>query len=240
MNGSAMYAEVAQLGKENPLLRHAGLVKRIAYHLLNRLPPSVQVDDLIQAGMLGLLEASRNYDPTQGASFETFAGIRIRGAMLDEIRRLDWTPRSVHRKARQLSEAMQAVENATGRDATPHEVAEKMGISLDDYHAIVADASRTKLFSYDQPEVSGEFNDVQPQQSNPFEELNQEGFQQDLATAIRSLPEREQLVMSLYYDNELNLKEIGQVLEVSESRVCQIHGQALLRIRAKMQAWVSE
>lgn len=240
MNGSAMYAEVAQYGNDNPLLRHAGLVKRIAYHLLNRLPPSVQVDDLIQAGMLGLLEASRNYDPAQGASFETFAGIRIRGAMLDEIRRLDWTPRSVHRKARELSEAMQAVENETGRDATAQEIADKMQINLDDYHAIVADASRAKLFSMDQPDSPGEIEDLSPAHVNPFDELNQERFQQDLIRAIKHLPEREQLVMSLYYNDELNLKEIGKVLEVSESRVCQIHGQALLRIRSRMKAWVND
>ncbi|MEW8341802.1 MAG: sigma-70 family RNA polymerase sigma factor, partial [Candidatus Thiodiazotropha taylori] len=127
MNGLATYTAVQKQQSYNDLVdQHAGLVKRIAYHLMNRLPPNVQSDDLIQAGMLGLLEASKNYDPTQGASFETYAGIRIRGAMLDEIRRSDWTPRSVHRKARMVAEAMREIENNEGRDARDVEVAKAL------------------------------------------------------------------------------------------------------------------
>ena len=132
MNGIAMYVETKGSEHDELVTCHAQLVKRIAYHLMSRLPPSVQADDLIQAGMIGLLEAARNFDKSQGASFETYAGIRIRGAMLDEIRRTDWTPRSVHRKARQVAEVVREIENEKGRDARNHEVAEAMGISLDE------------------------------------------------------------------------------------------------------------
>ncbi len=124
MSGLASYNAIQEMDADTLVNRHAPLVKRIAYHLMNRLPPNVQADDLIQAGMIGLLEASRNYDPSQGASFETYAGIRIRGAMLDEIRRSDWTPRSVHRKARMVADAMRSIENEQGRDARDVEVAE--------------------------------------------------------------------------------------------------------------------
>ncbi|PUB82433.1 MAG: RNA polymerase sigma factor FliA, partial [gamma proteobacterium symbiont of Ctena orbiculata] len=151
MSGLATYTAMQQQQNFDDLVdQHAGLVKRIAYHLMNRLPPNVQADDLIQAGMLGLLEASRNYDPTQGASFETYAGIRIRGAMLDEIRRSDWTPRSVHRKARMVAEAMREIENNEGRDARDVEVAEALGMSLEDYHQILRDSTGCRIFSLDE------------------------------------------------------------------------------------------
>ena len=130
MNGHAMYAEVENLGESDQIVRHASLVKRIAYHLLNRLPPTVQIDDLIQAGMVGLLEAASNFNPDMGASFETFAGIRIRGSMIDEIRRSDWTPRSVHRKFRSVTDAIRKIENDTGEDAKDTDVAAALGISL--------------------------------------------------------------------------------------------------------------
>lgn len=147
MNGLATYASVQEqeFDSEALVIKHAPLVKRIAYHLMNRLPPNVQADDLIQAGMIGLLEASRNYDPSQGASFETYSGIRIRGAMLDEIRRSDWTPRSVHRKARLVANAMREIENEQGRDARDVEVAEVLGMSLPEYHKILKDASGCRI-----------------------------------------------------------------------------------------------
>src|SRR3989338_668824 len=170
MNGGAMYTESAQAEHDELVMVHAALVKRIAYHIMSRLPPSVQVDDLIQAGMIGLLEASRNYDPTQGASFETYAGIRIRGAMLDEIRKTDWTPRSVHRKARQVAEAVREIENLHGRDARDNEVAESLGISLDEYHRILQDASGCRMFSFDDPDVVGDAADeiASEQQDEPL------------------------------------------------------------------------
>ena len=156
MNGAAMYVVERDTESEDLVTKHASLVKRIAYHLMSRLPPSVQADDLIQAGMIGLLEASRNYDATQGASFETYAGIRIRGSMLDEIRRTDWTPRSVHRKARQVAEAVRSIENEHGRDARDVEVAEKLGIDLREYHKILQDATGCRVFSIEDAGVNGE------------------------------------------------------------------------------------
>jgi len=129
VKGLAAYSSVQDQDADTLVNQHAPLVKRIAYHMVNRLPPSVQVDDLIQAGMIGLLEASQHYDQSRGASFETYAGIRIRGSMLDEIRRSDWTPRSVHRKARMVSDAMREIENEQGRDARDVEVADAMDLT---------------------------------------------------------------------------------------------------------------
>jgi len=221
---------------------HESLVKRIAYHLMSRLPASVQADDLVQAGMIGLIEASRKFDPEQGASFETYAGIRIRGAMLDEIRRTDWTPRSVHRKAREVAEAVRKIENEKGRDARDVEVAEAMGLELNDYHKILQDATGCRIFSYEDPGTLGEENFAQQarQPNQPLENLQTSDFKAGLADAIKGLPERERLVMALYYDEELNLREIGEILGVSESRVCQIHGQALIRLRARMDDWLTD
>lgn len=242
MNGLAMYTNMAAKGDANDLVtQHAPLVKRIAYHLMSRLPPSVQADDLIQAGMIGLLEASRNYDATQGASFETYAGIRIRGAMLDEIRKNDWAPRSVHRKARKVAEAVRQIENIKGRDARDNEVAEQLGMSLDEYHQVLQDASGYLVLSFDDMGVDDEAlaTQVSDHVPGPFEGLQREDFKKNLAESIAGLPERERLVMTLYYDEELNLREIGAVLGVSESRVSQIHSQALLRLQARLGHWMS-
>ncbi len=242
MNGLAMYVD-SEAGTQDQLVtRYAPLVKRIAYHLMSRLPPNVQADDLIQAGMIGLLEAARNYDRTQGASFETYAGIRIRGSMLDEIRKSDWTPRSLHRKVRQVSEAIRSIESAEGRDARDTEVAERLGLSLDEYHQVLQDASGHKIFSFEDLPVGEESvtESLTGETKGPLEHLEMDKFRDGLARAIAGLPDRERLVMSLYYDEELNLREIGAVLGVSESRVCQIHGQALMRLKARMSAWRGE
>jgi RNA polymerase sigma factor for flagellar operon FliA len=222
------------------VVSHTTLVKRIAYHLMSRLPASVQADDLIQAGMIGLIDASRKFDPDQGASFETYAGIRIRGAMLDEIRRTDWTPRSVHRKAREVAEAVRKIENEKGRDARDVEVAEVMGLELREYHKILQDATGCRIFSFEDPGNAGEegYASNNRELNQPLDTLQNEDFKEGLAGAIKGLPERERLVMALYYDEELNLREIGEILGVSESRVCQIHGQALIRLRARMEDWL--
>jgi len=238
-SGCAMYAEVDKDQQQQRIIEHLSLVKRIAYHLIGRLPSSVQVDDLIQAGMLGLIEAAKNYDPRQGASFETYAGIRVRGAMLDEVRHADWSPRSLHKKMRELSEATRLIENETGRDAHDHEIAERMGISLDEYHSIMRDSANSRMFSIDQADDEGHGLNLSSNDKDPSGVLFKEGFTSALAKCISELPEREQLVMSLYYNEELNLKEIGQVLDISESRVCQIHGQSLVKIRAKLSDWTS-
>lgn len=216
--------------------QHAGLVKRIAQHLIARLPSSVDIDDLMQSGMVGLLEAASNYDPTRGASFETYAGIRIRGSMLDDIRRHDWTPRSVYEKYRNVADAIKAIEAETGRRAETDEIAARLSITLAEYHKILADSARSRLFSLEETIDEPSLHRAPPTSTTPTPDqktyLTQ--LRDKLAAAIDKLPERERLVLSLYYERELNLKEIGQVLEVTESRVCQIHGQAVLRLRTIM------
>jgi RNA polymerase sigma factor FliA len=219
---------------EQLVMRHAELVKRIAYHLAGRLPASVEVDDLIQAGMLGLLEAASNYSAGRGASFETYAGIRIRGAMLDGLRKLDWAPRSVHRKARAVAKAIREIESEIGREARDVEVAERMGMKLSDYHRIVEDSAGCQISSLTTEEGEMTLTDSS---ADPFRDVVDEDFRAALTEAIGGLPERERLVMSLYYDDELNLKEIGAALRVSESRICQIHGQALVRLQARLSGW---
>ncbi|UQB41671.1 RNA polymerase sigma factor FliA [Thiomicrospira microaerophila] len=241
MNGASLYNQVQGTAQNatSDVERHLPLVKKIAYHLKGRLPDSVFVDDLIQAGVIGLIEAIQKYSADQGASFETYAGIRIRGAMLDEIRKGDWTPRSVHRKSREVSEAIHQVESRLGREARDSEVAEQMGISLEDYHHILLDTNSAQLMSIDEPDSDLLSEDqLEGHGPTPLAILADSGFKLKLTELIDQLPERERLVMALYYDEELNLKEIGQVLDVSESRVSQIHSQAIKRLRARLSDWL--
>ncbi|BCG63012.1 MAG: RNA polymerase sigma factor for flagellar operon FliA [Methyloprofundus sp.] len=241
MNGVAMYSSVQAVGAvDAQIMQYAPLVKRIAYHLLNKLPDSVLVDDLIQAGMLGLLESLKNYDPTQGASFETYAGIRIRGSMLDEVRRADWTPRSVHKKSRMVAAAIKEIENKTTQEAKPIEIAKYLGVSLDEYNQILQDSVNSRFFSVEELAQSGDhfLEESVDASASPAAILSADGFQQALVAAIGDLPERERLVVSLYYDEELNLREIGEVLGVSESRVSQISSQAMLRLRSRLADWL--
>lgn len=241
MNGQAMYADVQRDADEFDVTNYAPLVKRIAFHLHSRLPASVQVEDLIQAGMIGLLEAMSNFDATQGASFETYAGIRIRGSMLDEIRVGDWTPRAVRRQNRELAKAIKEVEDRKGGEASDKEVAESMGLSIAEYHKMVGDAAGSRLFSLDDDFVSGSWHtSVAADDDGPQGAYEDGFFKRAMADAIKELPDREQMVMALYYDEELTLKEVGAVLELSESRVCQIHGQALVRLRARLSHWMDE
>ncbi len=240
MSVATEYLQLQRQSADELVKTHAPLVRRIAYHLMGRLPPSVDVGDLIQAGMIGLLEAARNYATDRSASFETYAGIRIRGAMLDELRRTDWTPRSVHRKAREVADVVRQVEIETGADADDAEVMKRLGMTADEYHQVLADAASARLLSLTAPDDGDGSPAMDVADANglgPAEGLEQNGLRQALIDAITTLPEREQLVMSLYYEQELNLKEIGAVLGVTESRVCQIHGQAIIRLRARMTGW---
>lgn len=239
MNGIAMYAAVTHPQQKDDLVeKHASLVKRIACHLINRLPASVQLEDLIQAGMIGLLEASRKYDETQGASFETYAGIRIRGSMLDEIRKNDWAPRSVHRKARMVAEAVRNIEHEQGRDARDVEIADILEMSLEDYYKILQDSCYHKILSFEDmgssDDSSSMLDNVSDNAPGIVDGLQNDDVRRVLTEAIAGLPERERLVMALYYDDELNLREIGAVMGVSESRVSQIHSQAVIRLQARM------
>ena len=242
MRGAEAYAAAQPVRDLDALVRrHADLVKRIAYHLAGRLPPQVEVDDLIQAGMMGLLEAAQHYTTGRGASFETYAGIRIRGAMLDALRKLDWAPRSVHRKARAAAASLRAVEAVRGGETTDVEVAAHMGVPLGDYHQILQEALSCQLLRLNDSEDGEEsaLDRLRDDGPDPLEETVDESVRRAVVAAIERLPERERLVLSLYYEQELNLKEIGAVLKVTESRVCQLHGQALLRLKSQLAEWRS-
>lgn len=242
MSSASAYAVAGQMQPEELVERFAPLVKKIGNHLLGRLPGGVELEDLIQTGLMALLDAARQYSPSKGASFETYASIRVRGAMLDEFRNTDWAPRSVYRKQRELTAAVRAVENRTGNHATPREIAEELGVSLEEYFRMVVETASQRMFSLDETDPDGTVERDQPGKptDEPSAELESDEFRAAVRDAIGALPEREALVMSLYYDEELNLKEIGETLGVSESRVCQIHGQALLRLRARLQNWTDE
>jgi RNA polymerase sigma factor for flagellar operon FliA len=208
------------------------LVKIIAHHVGIRLPPGKSIDDLIQVGMIGLLEASRVYEGNMGAEFKSYASIRIRGAILDELRRDSWMPRSIQQKSRQLSQAIKAVENRTGETATDREIAAELNISTNEYAEMLEAVAGCTVFSLeDQTEV------MDPDQGDgPLALVEGESTQKALAEVIESLPKQEQMVVVLYYNKGLNLREISEVLDVSESRVCQVHSQAVGRIRTRMRS----
>lgn len=222
----------------------APLVKRIAHHLMVRLPANVEVDDLIQVGLMGLMEAAQHFDEAVGVQFETFAGQRIRGAMLDELRQLDWLPRQVRRQLKEVESAMTQLEHQLGRPASESELAHHLGVPLADLQRTLDDGRGHQLLYLDDFAVDDDnplIDRLLPDHAaNPHTLLEEDGFRQTLIDAIRRLPEREQLLMSLYYEQELNLKEIGEVLGVTESRVSQLHTQAVSRLRACMREWLSE
>ncbi len=214
---------------------HAPMVKRIAHHLMARLPASVQVDDLIQAGLIGLLDAGKHYDPSQGAQFDTYATIRVRGAMLDEVRRSDWIPKSVHKKARDVAAAIHEIESSTGRDARDVEVAMKLNLTLDDYYKILANNSASKILNLDDLDINdvGSLGVFEDHKINLLSDLIEQETQKKLSDEVLKLPERERLVMALYYDTQMNLKEVGKLLDISESRVSQLLTKAQLRLKSR-------
>jgi RNA polymerase sigma factor for flagellar operon FliA len=240
VTGLAKYNQVASSSSDLTDLvnEHATMVKRIGQHLLARLPNTILLEDLVQAGMMGLLEAARNYDASKGASFETYAGIRIRGMMLDEVRKGDWIPRSVHRNARKISDVIRKVENGLGRDATDSEVAKQLDVTVNEYHQMLLDMTGSRLFGLE--EILANNDTLATSESlassipDPYEGVRMQHERELLAKVITTLPEREKLVLALYYAEELNLKEIGDVLSVSESRISQIHCQAMLRVQARI------
>lgn len=236
MDAVAAYNQTNPVNEHALVELHAAMVKRIAHHLKGKLPNHVMLEDLIQAGMIGLLEAAKKYDGSKGASFETYAGIRVRGHMLDEVRRNDWVPRSVYRNSRMISEAIKKIENLKGSDAKDKDVADALGISISDYHNMLKDSIGGQLYGFDDLGVTDDVLTA-PTSNNPAEplaEVQRDNLNSVLIEVIKNLPEREQLVLSLYYEQELNLKEIGAVLGVSESRVSQIHSQAMLRIKSRI------
>ncbi|BEV73652.1 MULTISPECIES: RNA polymerase sigma factor FliA [unclassified Paludibacterium] len=226
------------------ITQYAPMVKKIAGILISRLPASIELDDLIQVGIIGLIDAARQFDPGQGVQFETFASQRVRGAMLDELRREDWMPRQTRRHAKQIEEAVSVLEQRLGRSPLESEIAEEMSLSLADYQELLGECKGLSLLHYE--DFTDEDGDalgaistlVDSSSPDPLATLSDVNFRQSLIEAITLLPERDQLLMALYYEQELNLKEIGAVLGVSESRVSQLHSQAIVRLRSKLKDWI--
>jgi len=210
------------------------LVKRVALRLAARLPTEIELDDLMQVGLMGLLKARESYDPGQGASFATYAGIRIKGAMLDEVRAHDWLPRSVQAQLRRVADAIDAAESRLGRAPQDADIASELDVPLDEYRKVAGELACARMTHIEDSVEAGFVSGSLP---TPVDELDRQAFRDALAQAVRELPERESFMMSMYYSEDMNLKEIGAVLGVSESRVSQLHGQALARLRARLAAW---
>lgn len=237
---NVMYTPFGLSDKEECLKTYAPLVKRIAHHMMVKLPSSVDVDDIIQAGMMGLLDAAGRYDELRGAQFETFAAQRIRGAMLDELRGADWLPRSLRRDMRRIEGAIHRLQQKLGRPPAESEIALELNISLLDYQKLLLEARGAQLIYYEDFHDEGDEDFFERHEfdgdANPLALLQDERFRNALIAAIDELPERERLMMALHYEQDLNLREIGEVMGVTESRVCQLHSQAVARLRSMLKA----
>ena len=233
-----MTAAAAPLEGQPLLERFAPLVNRIARQLVSKLPASVELDDIVQAGMIGLMDAARRYRDDRGAQFETFATQRVRGAMLDELRQNDWAPRSLRRLQRALEAAVQALEQRLGRRPLEREVARELGVSLADYRSLVAEACGGQIVSLEELDETVEGEALTRQRADPACEpqaiAEERRIRGDLVAAIEALPERERQLMGLYYEEDLNFREIAAVFGVTESRVCQMHSRAVARLRARV------
>ena len=233
-----MYNAAGQINKDQLVQRFAPLVKRIAYHLMARLPSSVQVDDLVQNGMMGLLDAINRFEAGMGAQFETYAAQRVRGAMLDGLRENDWLPRSLRRDFRRIEVAIAQLEQEFGRAPSEKELADTLDMSLGEYQKMLQEARGYQLISFEDMVEDGDEDFLErhftDDASEPSKILEDQGLHQSLVQGIESLPEREKLMMALYYEQDLNLREIGEVMGVTESRVCQLHTQAVARLRARI------
>lgn len=229
--------------KDAVIRAHLPLVKRIAYHLMSRLPASVEADDLIQAGLIGLLDAVERFDDSQGAHFETYATQRVRGAMLDELRDSDWASRTLRKASRQIENAIHILQQRLQRPPTEQEIAGEMGIGIQDYFELLSETRGAQLVYYEDLYSSDneDFLDrfVDELAAGPFEMIADQKFRKALTQAVVELPDREKMLMGMYYEQEMNFKEIGAVLGVSESRVCQLHGQAIARLRGFLRDWVN-
>lgn len=233
-----MYTAAGTIDKQQYINQFAPLVRRIAHYMMAKLPASVQLDDIIQAGMIGLFDAVNRYQGSLGAQFESYAAQRIRGAILDELRQADWLPRSMRKNMRRIEAVVNTLEQRLGRAPTEPELAKELGMSLADYQEMLQDARGCQLIYFD--DLKGSDSDhfldshCADNGANPLEMLIDENLRALLIRAIEDLPPREKMVMGMHYEQELNLREIGEVLGVSESRVCQLHSQAIARLRAKM------
>jgi RNA polymerase sigma factor for flagellar operon FliA len=237
-----MYTPKGRLDNNTLIKQYSPLVRRLAHQMIAKLPANVEVDDLIQVGLIGLTDALSRFDAEQGVQFETFATQRIRGAMLDELRGGDWMSRGTRRQQREIEVAVHKVEQRLGRAPREDEIAAEMGLPLAEYQELLGKVRGTQLVYLE--DMSGDDGDedyldrhVADESANPVAMLQDHRMREALVAAIKNLPEREQFVMSMYYEHDMNLKEIAAVLKVTESRVCQLHSQSIARLRVKLRDW---
>lgn len=237
-----MYTAKGQLDRDALIRQYSPLVRRLAHHMMAKLPPSIQVDDLIQVGLIGLSEALTRYEASQGVQFETFATQRIRGAMIDELRENDWMSRGSRKSQKEIEVALTRLEHKLGRSASESEIAAELGLPLAEYQALLYKVKGTQLVYLEDMTGGSEGEDgfldrhMVDGDSDPMQMLRNQRIRSSLVDAIKSLPEREQYIMSMYYEQDMNLKEIAAVLNITESRVCQLHSQSIARLRAKMRS----
>ncbi len=237
-----MYTAKGHLDREHMIRQYVPLVRRLAHHMIAKLPPNIELDDLIQVGMIGLSEALTRYEVAQGVQFETFATQRIRGAMIDELREGDWMSRGSRKSQKDIERAVQRLEQKLGRSPIESEIATELELTLSDYQSLLSKVRGTQLVYLE--DMTGGADDessfldrhVADETADPVHLLRDHRLRQSLVEAIKTLPEREQYIMSMYYENDLNLKEIAAVLDITESRVCQLHSQSIARLRAKMRS----
>ena len=237
-----MYTAKGQLDRNALIRQYQPLVRRLAHHMMAKLPPSVEVDDLIQVGLIGLADALARYEAAQGVQFETFATQRIRGAMLDELRENDWMSRGSRKSQKDIEKVLRKLEHVLGRGPIESEIAAELGLSLGDYQTLLGKVRGTQLVYLEDISRGNDDEDsfldrhVADADADPLSMLRDDRLRKSLVKAIETLPEREQHIMSMYYEQDMNLKEIALVLGVTESRVCQLHSQSIARLRAKMRA----
>lgn len=237
-----MYTEKGQLDRSALIKQYQPLVRRLAHYMMAKLPASVEVDDLIQVGLIGLADALSRYESAQGVQFETFATQRIRGAMLDELRGNDWMSRGSRKSQKEIETTMRRLEHRLGRSPVESEIATEMGMNLVDYQSLLGKVRGTQLVYLEDMSRNGEEDDsfldrhVADNEADPMNMLRDHRLRESLVAAIKGLPEREQYIMSMYYEKDMNLKEIAAVLDVTESRICQLHSQSIARLRAKMRS----
>ena len=233
----------AAVTRDDLLREYAPLVRRVAYKIAARLPHSVEVDDLISTGVLGLIDAVKKFDPAKSNNFRSYAEIRIRGAILDELRHMDWVPRSVRQRAGEIESAYLKLQRERGRPVSDAEVAEHLGLELDAFHALVDRVKPMTVVSFEDLNVggAGEQRNVlacikDEREPDPHSQLLHERLREGLEGALDELPEKQRLVLSLYYFEDLNLKEIGRILGVTESRISQLHSMAVLQLRGQLRS----
>ena len=237
-----MYTEKGQLDRSALIKQYQPLVRKLAHYMMAKLPPSVEVDDLIQVGLIGLADALSRYEASQGVQFETFATQRIRGAMLDELRGNDWMSRGSRKSQKDIESTMRRLEHQLGRSPIESEIATEMGLTLTDYQSLLSKVRGTQLVYLEDMARNNEDDDnfldrhVADSDADPLNMLRDQRLRESLVAAIKGLPEREQYIMSMYYEQDMNLKEIAAVLDVTESRICQLHSQSIARLRAKMRS----